>query len=175
MMDGKYVDCEIISEDKDSYTVEPRPHMQMKIKKNQVAKVTPLTASGETVTTATATGTGQKVDPAALISDAEIAAIIGDVAPDVDVDADVANSSAEMDEKLPVNEESVKQMKRIAGSKAKTLETAHFVLVYTSELDLARKLASRLESTYRWNTRMASMIGIPIHRSEEHTSELQSN
>jgi hypothetical protein len=161
LMDGKFIDGEVISETRDAYVIQSKPGITSTVRKNQVARIVPITETGAMTNDIHAPGTPQKADAAALISDSEISNIIGDVSVDEgDIEGDTA-SMDEMGEALEVDESAVNEMKKIAGAKAKVLRKPHFVLVYTSEDELARKLASLLESVYRWNVKMANMLGVP--------------
>jgi hypothetical protein len=71
---------------------------------------------------------------------------------------------------LPIDEESVEQMKRLLGSD-NIVTTKHAVIVYTSGKESARVLAERLESIWRWNVRFMKIINLPV-RLPEHKLEL---
>ena len=72
----------------------------------------------------------------------------------------------EMMQDLPVDEDAVAEMKHLAGPEAKVLLRPHFVMVYTSSEDSARKLASRLESIWKWNVQFLRLLNVPAQRPE---------
>lgn len=104
---------------------------------------------------------------AEAISDDIINEILGDDA--IEPGADVSVTTADLSP-LPVNKASLDDMLRIAatgkGTTPQVYETPHFVLVHTSTKDLARELASRLESVYKWCHTFMKMTGIPPARPE---------
>ncbi len=69
-------------------------------------------------------------------------------------------------EELPLDEESLEVMKRIAGMQSDWLDTPHFVCVYTSDPASARRLVARLEIIYKWNVTFIRLFGIPPKRPE---------
>lgn len=104
---------------------------------------------------------------AEAITDDIIDEILGDDA--IEAGADVALATADLSP-LPLNKASLDEMLRVAvtgkGTTPQVYETPHFVLVYTSTKDLARELASRLESVYKWCHTFMKMTGIPPQRPE---------
>ncbi|RMF76989.1 MAG: DUF1570 domain-containing protein [Planctomycetota bacterium] len=94
-----------------------------------------------------------------MITDEEIEEVLG--SEHVELGPSDIDEEYDLRAPLPVDEVSVREMERIAGVKAKRLYTDHFVLVYTSSLEKARKLASRLESVYEWNVKFMEMLDIP--------------
>lgn len=84
------------------------------------------------------------------ITEAMIAEILGS--------EDVSAQSLDIEDKVAVDvtaplqedEDSVRDMLRIAGLNAKKYYTDHFVFIYTSDQALAAKMASNLERIYRW-------------------------
>jgi hypothetical protein len=97
------------------------------------------------------------------ISDQEIATVLAGIVAEPDESVAGADRD-EMMAELPVNEESLDDMKRIAGPESQVLLKPHFVMVYTSSTDQAQKLGSRLESIYRWKIQFMHMLGIPVQR-----------
>ena len=71
---------------------------------------------------------------------------------------------------LPTDPQALREMLKIAGQSAKYLETDHFLLVYTTSMDKAKRLAARFEAVYKWRAWLASWTGItpivPDYRME---------
>lgn len=124
------------------------------LRKGEILKIEPMPkpANGWE-----ADGSGGRGE-AALLSEDEIRRLLDGI----DFDIVALDESGDPEAALPVNEDSVGEMMRIAGTgaDAKRYETAHFVFVYTSELRLAKGLASRLEAVYRWNVKVLKSLGM---------------
>ena len=74
------------------------------------------------------------------------------------------------DIELPLDEESVGEMMRIAGTE-NIYATKHVVVVYTSTKQKAAEIATRLEAIWRWRVRFMKMLNLPL-RMPEHKLEL---
>jgi hypothetical protein len=61
---------------------------------------------------------------------------------------------------LPTDPDALREMLRIAGQGAKYLETDHFVLAYTTDMEKAKRLAARFEAVYKWRVWLAGFTGI---------------
>ena len=96
------------------------------------------------------------------ISDGDIADILGETPAFLKNVA--ANPYKILRDKLDIDVDSVEEMKSIAGKKALTYETAHFVFVYTSERSQAVELAAKLEGIYEWVIKYMEQLEIPPHR-----------
>jgi hypothetical protein len=130
------------------------------IQKSQVRELIPLEEKGS------APEKGSLRRSAADITDAEIEEILGSESVE---DLYVWDYIEQIDlmDPLDLDEESVQEMLRFAGKNAKTLETPHFVFVYTSDRAAALRLAQRLETVYRWNVTFMNMFDIPPTRPEK--------
>jgi hypothetical protein len=145
-----------------SYEVKNKFGITVTVKKSEVRGLTPLeeAAAGKPkkpVIGRTASTARRE------ISDAEIAGVLKDIV----AEPDETLAGADRDEMLadlPVNEESLDDMKRIAGPEAKVLLKPHFVMVYTSATDAAQKLGSRLEAIYRWKIQFMHMLNLPVRK-----------
>ncbi len=117
----------------------------------------------------TGTGNADESDLATLkrraITDEEIKEILGSESVE---DLYVWDYIAPVDlmQPLPLDKVSLEEMKRIAGKKAKVLETPHFVCVYTSDRPAAQRLVARLEIVYKWNVTFERMYDIPPKKPE---------
>lgn len=138
----------------------------MVLKKSEVKAILPIEAERPA---APAAGGGKSAGNEAgrrPITDEEINALLDGITIDTE-DVEAGAAVEEVHDKLPVNEASVAEMKRLAGPLAQVLdEKEHFVLVYTSTREQARKLASRLEAVYRWNVTFMQMVGVPLARPQ---------
>ncbi len=108
---------------------------------------------GEVAAPGDAEGTSQR----RRITDPEIEALVAGV----DFDALGIQSAAELPAELPVNEESLEEMKFLAGAD-KVLTTANFMMVHTGTDAEARRLLNRLEAVWRWNIAYMKILGLPI-------------
>ncbi len=168
-MDNTFVEGEI-EETKDAYLVKTKNGVE-RIKKSEVRRLVPLSGDkSEKGTTTPPKGAGKAASGTPVVSDAEIRAILGDTPAEVGDVEDVENA-VDHEAVLTVDEQSVAEMMRIAGAGAKRLETPRFVLIYTSDADVARQMAARLESVYRWVLRYCEMLSIPS-RAPEHKLEI---
>ncbi|MFO0837495.1 MAG: DUF1570 domain-containing protein [Phycisphaerae bacterium] len=177
-MDNTYIEGEIEEvKDQGVYKIKTKAGV-VTIKKVEVRKLVPL--GGNEKPGATKPGAAAPVaapnnssssGAKPVVSNAEIAAILGDTPADVGDSSDVEEAEVDHDVTLSANEESIAEMMRIAGSGAKRLETPRFVLVYTSDLETARSMSARLESVYRWVVRYCDMLGVPT-KPPEHKLEI---
>lgn len=137
------------------------------VPKTQVTKIETVAAAAEDSKGPAAAGTPGKRP---TITDAMIAEILGSE----NIDA----ASLDIEDKVQVDvmsalepdEESVRDMLRIAGPNAKKLLTDHFVFIYTSDIKLAKEMAARLEGVYRWTSWFNEKNGVkstrPAHKLE---------
>ncbi len=127
------------------------------VRKSDVLKVVPLEGD---VSGAGLGGSAARLRP---ITDKEVERILG--SEDLDfLFADV-EPDPELMKPLDTDPDGRREMERITGH-GKVFETDHFLLVYTSDDELATKLGGRLESVYRWCVRMMEMLDIPFKRPE---------
>ncbi len=146
------------------YEVTSAKGITVKLKDNEVNRVIPL----DTTPAAPSRDAGEKkpvlpdADSTADVSDSDVKDILGSE----NTGDDVIETQSDNLAPCPPNEDSIAEMMRIAGKKAKRHDTDHFVLVYTSERKLAIELASRMESIYKWVIRYQEMLGIPIRRPD---------
>ena len=72
--------------------------------------------------------------------------------------------------RLPTNTGSLTELRQAIGATAGFFESEHFVLVHTTRLHIARKLAARLEAVYRANMRFIRELRLtsrrPTHKLE---------
>lgn len=100
-----------------------------------------------------------------VISDEEIEEILSGITAEFDPTVH-GYSREDMMAELPVNQDSVDEMKRLAGPKAKVMFKPHFTMVYTSSDDSARALGSRLESVWRNNVSFLERLNVPARLPE---------
>lgn len=149
----------------DSYVVTVpmgRGSTVVTIKKSTVRELVAMPSAGAAALGEPAEETGESGG----IDNAELQRILGPSSNFAIVD-ELSEGFGNAMEPAPMDEDSVQQMKRIAGPAAQVLTTDHFVLVYTSSREQARKLGSRLQSTYRWNIWfMEEQLKIPSRRPD---------
>lgn len=128
------------------------------VRKSDVFKVVPLEGD-----VSGAKSGGSSAPRLRLITDEEVERILGSE----DFASIYANIEPAPDlmVPLPVNPDGLREMRRITGH-GKEFPTPHFLLVYTCDEQLAKKLGGRLESVYRWCVRMMEMLDIPFKRPE---------
>lgn len=169
---GQPVEGEVI-EYPDKYEVKQKGPggkggVTITIPKTQVTKIETVAAAAAGSNAAASAGTPGKRP---VITDAMIAEVLGsenidaaslDIEDKVQVDV--------MTPPLPPDESSIRDMLRIAGPQAKRLETDHFVFIYTSDIKLAKEMATRLEGVYRWAAWFNEKNGVkstrPPHKLE---------
>lgn len=158
-MDGRTFEGDV-TETADAYLVEVGRGIKVTVPKHLVKELTPVAAAE-----AAAAGETEVFASTDLVSGDEIQRILGP-SENFAVVEEFAESAGNAMEEAPVNEESLAQMLRIAGEKADSYETPHFLLVYTTDRGLAAQLGARLESVYRWNVRLMEMMGVPTVRPD---------
>lgn len=136
------------------YQIKNKYGITITLKKSEIRDMTPLAGA------APADGDSENpiAEATAGISEEDILKVLGDDAlEESDVELTVVDLSP-----LPVDESSVSEMMKIAGSgvAASRLETDHFILIYTSDKETARKLGARLESVYTWCHKFMDMLEI---------------
>lgn len=149
----------------DSRTGKPGKIVQT-VPKTQVKRLEPRATKENPAGGVTAGTPGKRPN----ITEAMIAEILGS--------EDISAESLDIEDKVPVDvmaplepdEESLRDMLRIAGVNAKYHYTDHFVFVYTSDHALAAKMASNLERVYRWVVSFNEKNGVksirPKHKLE---------
>lgn len=164
-MNGQVLEGDVTETD-DGYQVKTDFGITVTLRRSEVLKVLPLekkaAAGGPTPVAVDLSAGGRSGLPA--VSDKEIEEILGSATV-----YESLREIAELDEdpmaELPLNEASLAEMKRIAGSDD-TILRPHFVFVYSGDKEPALKLAARLEQVYEWNIRFMQMTGVPIRRPE---------
>ena len=151
--DGKEVIGEV-TELGNVYKVKVASGITMTLKKNQVRDLILFEEERPTDTDTT----GRRL--AAELSAAEIDEILGDESVE---DLYVWDYIEQVDLTTPFDYDPVaeRDMLRVTGKQGKILQTDHFMLAYTSTLERAQKLATRLEAVFKWNVRFVEMMGIP--------------
>jgi len=140
------------------YQVELLPGVQQKVPKTQVLRI-------EVVADRTKSAQPLAIESARrTVTDEEIAQILG--SENIDLESLTEEEHVDLMAELEVDQESLAEMLRIAGQKARTFDTDHFVFVYTSDIDKARTLAGRLESVYDWAVKYMDLFSIPHKRPE---------
>lgn len=165
LMNGQYVEGDVKELPDGSYEVRTKHGVVVTIKKSEVRGIRPLE---EAAAPGTPLAAGGKPGPATLrreISDAEIEQILAGIVARPD-ESLVGADRDEMLADLPADEQSLADMKRLAGPECKVLLKPHFVMVYTSSNEQAQKLGSRLESIYRWKIQFMRMLSLPVQRPE---------
>ena len=127
------------------------------VRKSNVLKVVPL-EGGES-----GAGLGGSAARLRPITDKEVERILGSE-DFVSLFANIKPAPDHMVE-LPVNPDGLREMRRITGH-GKEFKTPHFLLVYTCDEELVKKLGGRIESVYRWCVRMMEMLDIPFKQPE---------
>jgi hypothetical protein len=160
-----------------NYEVEVRKGIVMTIRKGEVRQIVRAHPPGEEPSQNPAVAANKPTGYDAIyhVTDAEIAAILTGIEAkrnefDESIDADDLAGA------IPLNKESVIDMLDQVGldydpdipltEHPNVLVKDHFVFVYTSTKDAARKLASRLEAVYRWNVKFMKMMDLPAKRPE---------
>lgn len=162
---GTVIEGDVTEQPDGSYVVENvggRKGITMTVRRNQVARVEavvePGPKSGESL--APQPGSARR----RAIMDEEIEEILSGISADVDQEA-IGVDIADLEAPLPLNDESVREMKRMAGSE-KTWVTPHFVMVYTGPDGPARELGARLEAVWRWNVKFIKLLQLPARRPD---------
>lgn len=153
-----------------SYEVKTKHGAIMTLKKNQVLDMKLLEAAEPKAETTVKNGAtpapAERIVSATrrTIEDAEVDEVLSGVVATPDDSAGLARD--EMMQDLPVDEDALAEMKHAAGADAKVLLRPHFMMVYTSTDDSARKLGARLESIWKWNVQYLRLLNVPAHRPE---------
>jgi len=148
------IECEIIEERTNDYLIKMGA-AKLRIPKTQVSRIIPL---GEWKSE------NAPVVDAIAVSDDDIERIIG--SENIEIDALAGLEQVDLSGEFPADLDSIDEMKRIAGRKAKILYTKHFVFVYTSERAQAADLASRLERIFEWHLTYMKQLHIPMKMPE---------
>lgn len=141
----------------DKYVVTTASGIKMTLPKRDVRNLAPMEAPREEGPTLVGSG-------APIISLDEINEIIG--SHNLRLRTDELSPTEVLEPPLPLDEESLEDMLRIAGPEAKFLTTDHFVCVFTSERSLAQQMIARLEKVYKFNIIYMEQLGIPPKRPE---------
>jgi len=167
LMNGRCVEGEVKELADGSYEVTTKFGAIVTVRKNQVRAIRRLTETGRPGEVASRTDQDDgRYSLRRAIADEEINAILSGIIAEIDESVSSVSPSDMMAE-LPVDEDSLEEMKRLAGSGGKVLLKPHFAFVYTSSDEAARKLASRLEGVWRWNVKfMKTMLKLPMKRPE---------
>ncbi len=67
---------------------------------------------------------------------------------------------------FPTNAENLAFMTKLAGRQARVHETDHFVMVHTSTIQKAKRLAARFEAVYKWRVWFLERMGVPPIRPD---------
>ena len=140
-----------VTEAGDAYKVKVGAGIIQTIRKSQVRRLT-LVAGGQA-------GGGGGGSLRYKITDEEIQDILGDESVEDLYVWDYVKPVDLMAE-LPTDEGNLELMLRIAGRQAKYLETDHFVLVYSSTIQKAKKMAARFEAVYKWRVWFLEQMGV---------------
>ena len=143
----------------DSYDVQIAYGIKQTIAKNQVRRIVPLETGHAEQPPA------EVIAPGAEVSAQEIQDILGaEPLTEMYVWDDVR--PVDMMTPLPTDQDGLREMLRMAGQQAKYLETDHFVLVYTSDMEKAKRMAARFESIYKWRVWFANYMNLRMVRPE---------
>lgn len=94
------------------------------------------------------------------ITDEEIEELLSGIS--AEYDSSITGGTREdMLADLALDEQSLEDMKRLVGPEGKVLIKPHFVMVYTSSDESARKLGSRLEAVWRHNVSFMDRLDLP--------------
>lgn len=159
-MNGTFVEGDVKKTDA-GYEVTVKPGIVVTLKKGEVKRVIPLGAPAEASETASRTGVTARQP--GRVSDADIKDILGS---DNTGGSDDVIEDPDMLAAVPTNEDSVQEMLRIAGKDAKLHTTPHFALVYTSGREEMLRLASRMESIYKWVLNYQKQLAIPMKKPD---------
>ncbi|MCK4341955.1 MAG: DUF1570 domain-containing protein [Phycisphaerae bacterium] len=167
MMDGKTVEGEVTQMEDGSYEIKTKYGIVVVVKKGEVKGMVPLE---ETAQPRIVISPGERAENRSLlrrqITDEEIEEILVGIEAEIgDVGVDIEDLRAP----LPTDWEAVEEMKRLAMGgerEPKVLERPHFVMVYTATDESARKLGARLESVWRWNSKLIKRLDLKAERPE---------
>lgn len=172
-MDGKVHEGTVeVDPSGDKFVIRPTkfPDMTITLKKREILKIeaianAPAANKPDTAKDRPSAEDEPKLEAGSyLLTDEQIAEILRGI----EIDPGSLSETGDPEASLPVNEESVTEMMRIAGAgaEAKRLETDHFVFVYTSGMPLAKKLAATLEGVYRWNVWLLKQTNMPYQQPD---------
>ncbi len=147
-----------VTELENVYKVKVASGITITIRKSQVREMIRLDEGASAAAERTPRRT------AAEITLAEIQEILG--SEEIEIKALDYIERVDLMQPFDRDETALREMLRIAGREARVLETDHIVMVYTSSIEKARKLGSRLEAVYKWNVRFIEMMGIPPVRPD---------
>ena len=148
----------------DVYKIKTATGITVTLKKSEVKNILPL--EGAYAGGPVSPGVAVEANPyRRYVSDEEIAELLADIVIERD---DIIDSAANIGDELPLDEDSLEEMLRLAGTTKEegVLLKPHFVLVYTTSKEAAMKLAARVESVYRWNIKFMRMLKLPLTRPE---------
>jgi Protein of unknown function (DUF1570) len=149
----------------DAYEVVIRKGLKVKISKTEVRKLEPIAAAEPKTAGGGASGSARMPITPEIVQE-----ILGSENVEIGSLDEEDLSVVDVMPPLTTDEVSAADMMRIAGPTAKRLETDHFIFVYTSELEIARSMAAKLERIYRWVNIFNNNMGIkstrPPHRLE---------
>lgn len=141
-----------VKEDGDSYVIERSKGITVRLKKTEVRKLEAISEASNTEPGSTG---GSSLRRRAVTNE-EIAEILG--SDDVELSELDPSATIDLMKEIPLDPSGLQEMFSVAGPKAKHLLTKHFVIVYTSETDAARRLAARLDSVYEWCAKLANQL-----------------
>lgn len=131
------------------------------LRKNEVKRIVPLEEVKKRQTSRRNTGPAEPTnDYRPYVADDEIEAVLSGITAEYDPTIR-GGTVEELMAPLPVDEESVEDMKRLMGPKAKILHKDHFTMAYTSTDESARALGSRLEAVWRHNVNFMDRLKLP--------------
>ena len=130
------------------------------LKKHEIRGMVPMSGS-EADPVRTPRGRRDRLTSARpVVSKADIEEILSGITAEYDPSLE-GHLVEDMMAPLPVNEESLEEMKRLMGPGAEVLLKPHFAMVYTSSEDSARALGARLESVWRANVKFLKLLDVP--------------
>jgi hypothetical protein len=162
--DGKWVTGEV-QETPDAYIVKVSRSITVTIRKNEVRAILPVEEAESQPGDQQEQQESENPDRLGGFKDAEIEKILEGT----NLELPLSELALEESE-LPLDEESVAEMERMAGTD-NALASKHVVIVYTSTKQAAQLLADRLESIWRWRMKFMRIIDLPV-RLPEHKLEL---
>jgi sRNA-binding regulator protein Hfq len=163
-----------------SVEVEVMDGVFMVVKKHQITSIVPLDDAMSSDAESGAPGSVSAVTRVRPeIGDDEIHAIISGIEVEIDESA-IRATPEEILAPLPLDGDSIEEMLQKAGVRRQpgvpwedhdnVLIQDHFVMVYTSDPEPARKLMSRVEAIYRWKVKFLEMMNLsgvrPGHKME---------
>lgn len=147
----------IVEETPTTYRVKVTDAITVTLRKSEVRRLEPIDAAPEPVALS-----GGARRP---ISESEIQHILG--SEELKLSSMEFVKRIDLMEPLPLDEEGLEEMLRIAGRKAKPYITDHFVCVSTADPALTRQMVARFEAVYRWRAWLVEWAGIEPVRPEK--------